>query len=192
MADAKESLTSRQQAFVEQFLIDNNATQAAIRAGYSVDTAQEQSSRLLANAIVGGAVAKAQAQRLARVNVSADAVITELSILANSCVEHYVLDDFGQVRPAENAPDGVMRAVKSIKRKVRHDKDGSITYDVSFELWDKPGQLKLMGRHAGAKACFDRVEVSGPNGGPISIVEVRSVIVDPKRIDAAVIEGETA
>lgn len=176
----EKSLNPRQKAFVAEYLLDLNATQAYIRAGYSPLTAQPGSAELLSNPIVAAAVERGKAQRLARVNVSADAILTEISLLATSCVDHYVLDDFGQLRPAENAPDGVMRAVKSIKRKVRHDKDGSVTYDVSFELWDKPGQLKLMGRHAGVKATFDRVELSGPNGGPIPIEAVRSIIVDPK------------
>ena len=42
-------LTNRQKRFVEEYLIDLNARQAAIRAGYSPKTAQEQASRLLAN-----------------------------------------------------------------------------------------------------------------------------------------------
>jgi hypothetical protein len=112
--------------------------------------------------------------------MSADMVLNEIAILSHSCVEHYTLDDFGQLRAAEGAPEGVMRAIKSVKKKIRHDKDGSVTYDVSFELWEKPGQLKIMGKHAGVKACSDRMEVTGPNGGPIPIEQVRSIIVDPK------------
>lgn len=180
-APPEPKLTARQAAFVAEYLTDLNASQAAIRAGYAPGSTGE-GTRLLEDARIAAAVERGKAQRLARVNVSADAILTEISLLATSCVEHYVLDDFGQLRPADDAPDGVMRAVKSIKRKVRHDKDGSVTYDVSFELWDKPGQLKLMGRHAGVKATFDRVEVSGPNGGPIPIEQVRSVIVDPKEV----------
>lgn len=178
----KPSFTPRQAAFINEYLVDLNGTQAAIRAGYAPASANVEAVRLLSNATISDAIERAKAQRAARVSVSADAVISELSILANSNIEHYILDDFGQLRAAEDAPDGVMRAVKSIKRKVRHDKDGSITYEVSFELWDKPGQLKLMGRHAGAKACFDRVEVSGPGGGAIPVELVRSVVVDPKQL----------
>ncbi len=73
-----------------------------------------------------------------------------------------------------------MRAISSVKKKIRHAKDGSITYEVEFRLWDKPGSLKLMGKHAGVAACFDKLEVTGKDGGPIAITQVRSIIVDPK------------
>ncbi|MCF7672480.1 terminase small subunit [Bacillus subtilis] len=53
-------LTSKQERFVSEYLIDLNATQAAIRAGYSEKTAQEQSSRLLSNVMVQQAVSDAQ------------------------------------------------------------------------------------------------------------------------------------
>lgn len=114
-----------------------------------------------------------------------DTVLHEMSILATANVEHYVVDDEGQVQLAEGAPEGAMGAIQSIKRKTRvhYDKDQNIvgkTYDVELRLWDKPGSLKLMGKHAGVKAFFDRVEVSGPNGGPIPVEAVKSVIVDPK------------
>ena len=49
-------LTNRQKRFVEEYLIDLNARQAAIRAGYSPKTAQEQASRLLANVKVQTAI----------------------------------------------------------------------------------------------------------------------------------------
>ncbi len=71
-----------------------------------------------------------------------------------------------------------MRAVQSIKRKVTVKPNGDKVYDVEFRLWDKPGNLKLMGRHAGAKACFDKVEVTGKDGGPLEVItEVRRTIV---------------
>ena len=53
-------LTAKQERFVSEYLIDLNATQAAIRAGYSEKTAQEQSSRLLSNVMVQQAVSDAQ------------------------------------------------------------------------------------------------------------------------------------
>lgn len=178
-------LNPRQARFVEEYLLDLNGTQAAIRAGYSSTTAGAIAGNLLKVVEVTEAIERGKATRSARVNVSADTVITELSILATSCVEHYILDDEGQLRPAPDAPEGVMRAVKSIKRKSRvfRDNDGVVKYveyDVSFELWDKPGQLKLLGRHAGAKAFFDRVEISGPGGKPIEITQIERTIVDVK------------
>lgn len=174
----EDKLNPRQRAFVAEYLLDLNATQAYIRAGYSPLTAQPGSSELLSHPIVAAAVERGKAQRLARVNVTQDQVLQEMALLANSCVEHYVIDNFGNVTLAEGAPDGAMRAIQSIKKKTRIDKDGGITYDVELRLWDKPAPLKLMGRHVGLFP--DRVEHVGKDGGPIQIAEVRSVIIDPK------------
>ena len=55
MSKAK-TLTTKQRLFVDEYIIDFNGTQAAIRAGYSTRTAQEQSSRLLSNVMVAEAI----------------------------------------------------------------------------------------------------------------------------------------
>lgn len=57
-----ENLTPRQQRFVSEYLIDLNATQAAIRAGYSEKTAAEQASRLLTNVKVQETIAEARSR----------------------------------------------------------------------------------------------------------------------------------
>lgn len=76
------NLTAKQARFVEEYLIDLNATQAAIRAGYSERTANEQASRLLANAKVSAAVARAQAERSDRTGVTLDYVLSRLAVEA--------------------------------------------------------------------------------------------------------------
>ncbi len=72
------SLTPKQARFVEEYLIDLNATQAAIRAGYSAKTANEQGSQLLAKLSVRQAVAEAQAIRSKRTAITQDEVIQGL------------------------------------------------------------------------------------------------------------------
>lgn len=68
-------LTPKQQCFVDEYLIDLNATQAAIRAGYSARTANEQGARLLANASVAAAIQAGQAERSERTQITADQVL---------------------------------------------------------------------------------------------------------------------
>ena len=72
------NLTPKQQRFVEEYLIDLNATQAAIRAGYSEKTAQEQSSRLLSNVMVQEAVQKAKNKLSERTELTVDMVVNGL------------------------------------------------------------------------------------------------------------------
>lgn len=75
---AMQYMTPRQQRFVDEYLVDLNATQAAIRAGYSPHTANEQGARLLANANVGQALQAAQTARSERVQLTQDDVLRGL------------------------------------------------------------------------------------------------------------------
>ncbi len=171
-------MTSRQAQFAAEYIVDLNATQAAIRAGYSAKTAEAQGSRLLRNVKVAEAIAKAKAKRETRTEITQDRVLEELALLAFSDLSHYQVDVKGNVTLAPGAPPGAMRAVQSIKREISSigtgedaDGDGPIVMaKVEIKLWDKPGPLKLAGRHVGLFP--DRIEVSGKDGGPIKTMEV--------------------
>lgn len=69
------SLTPKQAAFVAEYLIDLNATQAAIRAGYSAKTADVQGPRLLGNVRIAAALAAAQTKRTERTEITQDWVL---------------------------------------------------------------------------------------------------------------------
>lgn len=71
-------MTPKQTRFVEEYLVDLNGTQAAIRAGYSPHTANEQAARLLANASIREAIEQAQAKRSRRTAITADWVLRKL------------------------------------------------------------------------------------------------------------------
>lgn len=73
-----KKLTPRQQRFVEEYLVDLNGTQAAIRAGYSAKSAGRQALELLQKTLVVSAVAQAQKGRSERLQLSADMVAQEL------------------------------------------------------------------------------------------------------------------
>lgn len=157
-------LTARQEKFVEEYLVDLNATQAAIRAGYAKKDADVQGPRLLGNVGIAEAIAKAKAERARRTRITADRVLAELELLAFSDHTNFAVDDLGNVELTDEAPEGAHRSVSSIKHRI-HTRDGEVTREVEIKLWEKPGMLKLAGRHVGLFP--DRVEVSGPNGGPI-------------------------
>jgi phage terminase small subunit len=73
------ALTAQQKRFVAEYLIDLNATQAAIRAGYSQKTAKSQGNRLLTNVDVAAAIQEAQAKRSNRTEITQDRVLLELA-----------------------------------------------------------------------------------------------------------------
>lgn len=78
-------LTAKQATFVREYLVDLNATQAAIRAGYSEKTACEQASRLLANVKVSEAVQDAMNERAKRVEIDADYVLSGIKEIVERC-----------------------------------------------------------------------------------------------------------
>lgn len=133
-------LTDKQKRFVEEYLIDLNATQAAIRAGYSEDTAYSQGQRLLKNVEVKAAISEAQNKRAERVNVTQDDVINGLlEVIAISM--------------------GKQKITETELSKA----DGSIVpVDVEkscFEPHAANKALELLGKHLGM--FKDKVEVSG-------------------------------
>lgn len=79
-----QELTDRQARFCEEYLIDLNATQAAIRAGYSEKTANEQGARLLANVSVQEKIAELKGERAKRTEMTQDSVIQELAAVARA------------------------------------------------------------------------------------------------------------
>ena len=70
-------LTPKQQAFVREYLIDLNATQAAIRAGYSPKTANASGPRLLVNVGVQKAIAEAKSDRVKSLEITAERILLE-------------------------------------------------------------------------------------------------------------------
>lgn len=80
-------LTAKQERFIQEYLIDLNATQAAIRAGYSEKTANEQGARLLANVSVRTEIDKGIEKRSNKLGVDAEWVITRLKNISNAAYE---------------------------------------------------------------------------------------------------------
>lgn len=74
-----DKLTPKQAAFVREYLVDRNGTQAAIRAGYSEKTANEQAARLLANVNIKEEMAKGEAKHAERCAVSVESLTDELN-----------------------------------------------------------------------------------------------------------------
>lgn len=89
-APAKKGLTDRQKLFATEYLKDRNATQAAIRAGYSPKTAQEQSSRLLSNVMVRAFVDERAEKIAARIEVTAERIMAEYARIAFADIRRVV------------------------------------------------------------------------------------------------------
>lgn len=151
-------LPPRQQRFVEEYLIDLNATRAAIRAGYAPAAAQEQGSRLLSNAMVAAAIARAKAARAQRVAITADRVLQEIARLAFSDQRRLFNEDGNLKRPHE-LDDDTAAAVASIEIVTTERGEGAVEHVAKIKTWDKTKALDQLARHLGL--FNDKLELSG-------------------------------
>jgi phage terminase small subunit len=164
------ALRGKQQRFVDEYLLDLNATQAAIRAGYSRKTAFIIGHENLKKPNVAAALAAAMQARAAATGVTQARVLQELAILDFSDPRHYQIDDQGNLTLAEGVPPAALRAVSSIKKKVRHvglGEQAETIYETEIKFWDKVGALRLTAQHLGM--LLEKRELSGPGGGPIPL-----------------------
>ena len=76
------ALTAKQSRFVDEYLVDLNATQAAVRAGYSAKTAEQQAYQLLQKTSVQAAITQAKQAREQRTQITADLVLREVASIA--------------------------------------------------------------------------------------------------------------
>ena len=142
---AKRQLSEQRQRFVDEYLIDLNGTQAAIRAGYSVKTAQEQASRLLSNVMVQQAIAKRMAERSKRTGINQDRVVLELAKIAFVKMTD-IVDDHGRIKGT--ATDDDLACIESIKYKESDNEfGGSVEREV--KIGSKLKALELLGKHLG-------------------------------------------
>lgn len=138
-------LTEKQQRFVDEYLIDLNATQAAIRAGYSAKTADVQGSRMLGNVKVQQAIAEKMAERSRRTGVNQDRVVLELAKIAFVKMTD-IVDSEGRIR--SNATDDDLSCIESIKYKESDNEyGGSVEREVKIS--SKLKALELLGKHLG-------------------------------------------
>lgn len=150
------ALTPKQKLFVDEYLIDLNATQAAIRAGYSPNNADKIGSELLGKTRVSDAISKAMAERSRRTGINQDRILMELAKIA--LVNPANVVDFDEATILDSALPEDLAAVVSVKVKRFPTKEGEgIEREIKF--YDKTKALDLAGRHLGM--FKDKLEVSG-------------------------------
>jgi phage terminase small subunit len=142
--------------FVDEYLIDLNGTQAAIRAGYSPKTANEQASRLLANVNIQLLIAEKQIIRSIRTEITSDRVILEIARLAFSDPRK-AFTGANELKDIHDWPDEVAAAISSIKIKELRDADGTVTGTVKeVKFWDKNSAADKLMKHLGAYEVDNR------------------------------------
>ncbi|WP_058301704.1 terminase small subunit [Gorillibacterium timonense] len=159
------ALTAKQKAFVAEYLVDLNATQAAIRAGYSARNADKIGPELLGKTRVAEAIQEAMSKREQRTEITQDMVLRELAKIGFSDMRTYTkwsnrgiaLIDSDSLAPEQSA------CVAEVTQTIT-ESGGSI----KFKLHDKVSALEKIGRHLGM--FKDKVELTGDDGGPLQVL----------------------
>ncbi len=138
-------LTDKQQRFVDEYLIDLNATQAAIRAGYSVKTANEQGSQNLAKLSIQQVIAEKMAERSRRTGVNQDRVVLELAKIAFVKLTD-IIDEKGKIK--DTATEDDLACLEGYKYKYS-DTDSGYSVEREVKLSSKMKALELLGKHLG-------------------------------------------
>ena len=146
-------MTKKQKRFIEEYLIDLNATQAAIRAGYSPDTAKSIGSENLTKPDITAQIARAMAERSRGTGVNADRVIMELAKIAFVNANDVIDPKTATIK--EGALPEDTAAIQSVKVKT-FGEDG---LEREIKMADKLKALELLGKHLGM--LRDKLEVSG-------------------------------
>jgi phage terminase small subunit len=145
------TLDHREQCFVAAYLADQamNGAAAARRAGYAVGRANRTAHQKLNDPRIKAALEAAKAARLERLKFEQDDVLRELAVLIKSDVRDYRLADDGTLALREGVDERAWKAVASVKHRTHTTKDGGVTREVEYKLWDKNAALRMAGEHYG-------------------------------------------
>ena len=127
-------MTEKQKRFVEEYLIDLNATQAAIRAGYSSKNADKIGHELLGKTRVSEAISKAMAERSRRTGINQDRVLQELARIGFAKITDVVDPD----------TEDDLACIQSLK--IKPNEFGT---EREVKLYDKKSALVDIGKHLG-------------------------------------------
>ena len=171
MAKREGKLTPQQERFCQEYIIDLNASQAAIRAGYSEKSARSQASEILTRPNITERLQELLDQRSKRTAITADRVLHELLRIATVDVSE-AFDEMGQLKPLKDIPEDVRRAIAGLEVSEIFDGQGDQKHAIGLtkkvKFLDKPRALELLGRHL--KLFTDKVELTGKDGGAIQVV----------------------
>ncbi len=167
-------LTTKQKVFVEEYLVDLNATQAAIRAGYSKKTAKEIGHENLTKPHIAEYVMQAKQNRSKETNIDATYVLRRLKEIDELDVIDILKDD-GTLKPIKDWPKVWRTSISGVDiNSLATGED--ITAIVSKIKWpDKTKNIELIGKHVDIQAWRDKLSIGGdPEAPPIQVENIPS------------------
>jgi phage terminase small subunit len=151
-------LSARQEAFVREYAVSLNATDAAIKAGYSKKTAGVVAWEILQKPYIQAAVAERVGKHFAKVDLKAETIRAELLNIATFDVaECYDAD--GNLKPLHEMPEGIRKALSSVETNEIWGEDGAVGRVRKIRPFDKIRALELLGKYF--QLFKDKIEVTG-------------------------------
>lgn len=170
------ALNTRQLLFIENYLKTNNATQAAIAAGYSEKTAGRNATRMMKNEEIAARIAERTSAVLETAKMEADEVLLRLTQMARGNIADFItIDSNGEPMFDLSKPGAPLHLIKRIKTK----KSARFGDEVEIELYDAQNALNTLGKHwrlfdrAGEKDWREEVEKAGMTPGDLLEAAVR-------------------
>ena len=160
----KRKLTDKQRIFIKEYLVDLNATQAAIRAGYSKKTAEIIGHENLRKPNIATIIQEEMDKRAAKIDITAEKVLQELAKLAFGNIKN-LYDENGQLLHPRDLPDEVSATITEVTERVVQVGEGNATLERKFKVSDKKASLELLGKHL--KLFTEKIEHSGEGGEPL-------------------------
>ncbi len=169
------AITPKQKQFIQEYLLDLNATQAAIRAGYSERSARQHADAMLSRPHIAAAVAEAQATRSKRIDVDIDYVVKRMVEIDRMDVLDIMTDQMN-LKPVSEWPLVWRQYLSGFDLAEMFEGSGQDRDMVGILKkikWpDKTKNLELLGRHLGM--FKERVELTGKDGAPIQQVSMNA------------------
>jgi len=145
-----KKLTERQKKFCEEYIVDFNATQSAIRSGYSKKTANRIGTENLSKLVIQEYVSELIKDREERTQITADMVVKELAKIAFHDIRR-LYDENGNMIQVSDLDDETASVVSSFKSRKEKTGQGQEDYDIidEYKRFDKLKSLELLGKHLG-------------------------------------------
>ena len=165
---ATRKLTPKQAEFARHYLIDLNATQAAIRAGYSRRAARQIGDENMSKPAVSAAIADAMKKRSQRSEITADRVLAELAKIAFFDIRKLLNAD-GTMKPRDQLDDDIAAAIAGIELSEVRDGEGTpIGVLKKIKIADKLVALDKLARHLGL--LQDKIKLVGDAENPLMLL----------------------
>lgn len=140
------SITPRQERFCEEYVVDLNGTQAAIRAGYAVNSADVEAARLLGKASVRDCIAELQTGRRRVREIRADRILDTLEAIAYGDVSCF-FDEDGDLLPRSEWPEDAHLLVAGIEFNTVEKGEGAVEHVAKIKLVDRLKALNMLAQH---------------------------------------------